>query len=337
LYSKEIMNNQALITGFSAPGYLRLLQKGELSKRIKQLYSLFEQCRLCPWTCGVSREKGERGRCRASSRVKIAKALPHFGEEPVISGTRGSGTIFFSNCSLSCCYCQNYQISHGSLGREITVEELSAIMVDLQEKGCHNINLVSASHYMPPIIEALQTAAQHGLSIPIVYNSNGYENTTLLRILDGIIDIYLPDIKYASDMNANKYSSAVHYTRITRDALQEMFQQVGTLVVNDDGLAQKGLIIRHLVLPNGTSGTEQILEQLHCTFGPSVAVSIMGQYIPCFQAHKFPEINIRLSKNEYNKVIDIIESLGFENGWIQDRESLDTNFIPDFNKSDSWN
>ncbi len=319
------------------PGYVHLLQNSELEKRIKQLFEIFSPCRLCPWKCGVNRAKGERGRCNASHRVKVARAIPHFGEEPAISGSRGSGTIFFSHCNLKCCYCQNYQISHEARGEEISARELSSMMLALQDAGCHNINLVSAAHYLPHIISALFQAAQNGLEIPVVYNTNGYEDVLVLQILTGIVDIYLPDAKYAQDEYATMYSSAENYSMINSRAMLEMFRQTGHLVMDSNGIALRGLIVRHLVLPHGISGTTSVLKNLVKLFGPSVSISLMAQYRPCYKAHKFEKLKSGTAGEDYFRAIETLESLGFENGWIQDWETLDASFIPDFTKADTWN
>ncbi len=319
------------------PGYLKLFQNGELTKRVGQLRALFSPCRLCPFKCNVDRTKGEKGRCQASSKVKVARALPHFGEEPVISGSKGSGTIFFSHCNLKCCFCQNYQISHEALGQEHSVEELADMMLILQAKGCHNLNLVSGTHFLPLIAQALFLAAAQGLLLPVVYNTNGYEEVEVLRLLEGIVDIYLPDVKYAQDAAAVKYSAAENYTRINLQALQEMFRQAGYLVTGEKGMALKGLIVRHLVLPGRLSGTGQVLKSLKKQFGTRISISLMGQYIPCYQAHRFQEISNRTSEKEYSQALKTLEALGFENGWIQQWESLDRDFFPDFTKSDTWN
>jgi putative pyruvate formate lyase activating enzyme len=319
------------------PGYLKLFQNGELTKRVEQLQALFSSCRLCPFQCNVDRTKGEKGRCQASSKVKVARAIPHFGEEPVISGSKGSGTIFFSHCNLKCCYCQNYQISHEALGQEYSVEELADMMLALQAKGCHNLNLVSGTHFLPLIARALFLAAARGLLLPVVYNTNGYEEVEVLRLLEGIVDIYLPDVKYAQDAAAVKYSAAENYTRINLQALQEMFRQAGYLVTDEKGMALKGLIVRHLVLPGSQSGTEQVLKSLKKQFGTHISISLMGQYTPGYQAHRFQEISNRTSEKEYSQALKTLEALGFENGWIQQRESLDKEFFPDFTKSNTWN
>ncbi|MCP4716297.1 MAG: radical SAM protein [Deltaproteobacteria bacterium] len=319
------------------PGYVTLLKTGELHRRAEQLKTLFSPCRLCPWGCGVNRPADERGHCRASSRLQVARALPHFGEEPAISGCRGSGTIFFSNCNLRCCYCQNFQISQNARGESITVDDLSRMMLNLQHRGCHNINLVSASHFLPLIIQALCKATAEGLTLPLVYNSNGYEDVRVLQLLRGIIDIYLPDAKYSTAEKAERYSGAPNYPEINDAALQEMFQQVGYLKTDAAGHAERGLIVRHLVLPGNLSGTAEVLSRLKHQFGRFLTVSLMGQYRPCHQAGTCPELTQALSRNNYAQAIARLEELNFENAWVQDHAKLDMNFIPDFEKTDSWN
>ncbi len=301
------------------------------------MFSLYAPCKLCPWKCGVDRTQGEKGLCRASDTVQVAKALPLKGEEPPISGSRGSGTIFFSHCNLKCCFCQNYQIRQQAQGKEISTEALAALMLGLQQQGCHNINLVSASHYLPQLIKALYTAARDGLCLPIVYNTNGYEDTTVLKLLDGIVDIYLPDAKYALDTYAWKYSSARNYPRINFEAITEMFRQVGHLLTDDRGVAVKGLIVRHLILPGGLSGTESILQRLKESFGSAVFISLMGQYLPCYRASCFKELNTKITHDEYMHAVATLELLGLENGWLQELDVLDNTFVPDFTKKDSWN
>lgn len=319
------------------PGYRRLLESGELLRRTEQLRRLFAPCRLCPWQCGVDRSKDERGACGAGNVVRVAKAMPHFGEEPAISGSCGSGTVFFAHCNLRCCFCQNYQISQQALGTQVSTAELAAMLLRLQAQGCHNINLVSASHYLPLIVEALCRAANRGLSIPIIYNSNGYEELHTLRLLDGIIDVYLPDVKYAHGFQAQKYSAARDYPQINLTTIQEMFSQVGHLTTDGQGIALKGLIVRHLVLPQGLAGTPVTLQRLKKLFGQQLTISLMAQYVPCYHAHEFEELRSRITRTEYAEAVDLLEALGFENGWVQDWESLDASFFPDFSKSDTWN
>jgi putative pyruvate formate lyase activating enzyme len=320
----------------ASPGYPALHRRGELRQRAQKLYELLSPCRLCPWRCKADRAGGQTGRCGASATVRVARSVPHFGEEPVLSGTRGSGTIFFSHCNLNCCYCQNYQISRDALGDDLSVFELAALMLDLQQQGCHNISLVSGSHYIPMIVDSLCMAADRGLCLPIVYNSNGYESPEMLRLLEGIVDLYLPDIKYGTDSPAEKYSGARRYCDISRAAVQEMFRQTGPLIVDEAGIARQGLIIRHLVLPRNSARTRRVLHRIKKHFGPYVAVSLMGQYVPCCRADSFPELSRRTEKAEYLQAVELMHDLEFENGWFQDCECLNTSFVPDFTKKDSW-
>jgi len=313
-----------------------LFENGEFEKRVRELFTLFSPCRLCPWQCRVNRMKGELGRCNSSGRIKIARTFVHHGEEPAISGSMGSGTVFFSGCSLKCCFCQNYQISQQELGEEISEQALADLMIDLQDKGCHNINLVSPTHYLPPVISALYMAAQQGLKIPVVYNTNGYENIETLKLLDGIMDIYLPDAKYGDDKNALKFSGAENYTAVNSRALKEMFRQAGPLASDSEDIALKGLIIRHLVLPSGISGTSKVLANIKKTIGTQVTLSLMGQYRPCYQSYRYSEISCQVSRKEYLQAVKTLESLGFENGWIQQWDSLDSSLLPDFRKTATW-
>jgi putative pyruvate formate lyase activating enzyme len=318
------------------PGYHTLLATGELDRRAQALMSLAASCRLCPWHCSVNRLRGERGRCGAGASVRIAKALAHFGEEPVITGTDGSGTVFFAHCNLKCCFCQNWQISHDGLGTDLTVEQLALQLCELQQQGCHNINLVSAAHFMPWVVQALGLAAAGGLRLPVVYNSNGYEDTAMLGLLEGIVDIYLPDAKYGDDGCAARYSAARNYRAINSAALDEMFRQAGYLELDEAGIARKGLIVRHLVLPGGRAGTGAVLEKLKHQFGRFLSVSLMGQYRPCYHSADFPELQTQTSPQEYDAAIAALEDLGFENGWTQRHDALDGSFVPDFRKKDTW-
>ena len=317
-------------------GYQILLRTGELEQRAQALLALGASCRLCPWRCGARRLRGERGRCSAGSSPRIAKAVAHFGEEPPITGANGSGALFFAHCNLSCCFCQNWQISHEGLGTDMTVEQLAGAMCALQEQGCHNINLVSAAHYMPWVVQALALAAARGLTLPLVYNSNGYEDVDMLRLLEGIIDIYLPDAKYGDNGYAEQYSAARGYAEINGAALEEMFRQTGYLELDGNGLAQRGLLVRHLVLPAGLAGTEAVLTGLKHRFGRFLSISLMGQYRPCYRARDFSVLQAPASAQEYAAAVARIEELGFENGWTQQQEALDGSFVPDFRKKDTW-
>ncbi len=319
------------------PGYRSLLERGGHHERIRGLYELFSPCALCPRRCGALRAEGQRGVCGAGAAVRVAKALPHFGEEPPVSGARGSGTVFFSHCSLKCCFCQNYQISRHGIGRDRTIEELAGMLLGLQDSGCHNISLVSAAHYLPHAVEALFCAARRGLHLPVVYNSNGYEDVRVLHLLEGIVDIYLPDAKYADDDAALRYSSAPDYAAVNRACLDEMLRQVGHLEPDGQGIARRGLIVRHLVLPGGLAGTSQVLSMLRKNFGRHLALSLMCQYTPCFEAEKFENLSRRIMREEYEAAVLLLHELGFEQGWTQELEALDRSFVPDFTREDGWN
>jgi putative pyruvate formate lyase activating enzyme len=319
------------------PVYVTLHEQGLLKERALELLALASPCRLCPRCCGVDRSRGERGFCGAGSSVRVAKALPHMGEEPAISGTHGAGTIFFTHCNLRCCFCQNYQISREHLGRDVSADALADMMLDLQANGCHNISLVSAAHYLPGIVEALAAATQRGLRLPLVYNTNGYESLKVLRLLDGIVDVYLPDAKYCSDVRAVRCSEAPGYHRINMAALREMLRQVGQLETDEQGIALRGLIIRHLVLPDGLTDTYRVLRQIKKTLGPFTTVSLMGQYTPCFEASGHPALGRTLSPEEYRGACAMLEELGFFNGWRQECKPEDRSFVPDFRQQGSWN
>ena len=319
------------------PSYLSLYKSGELHKRAEVLQKNLSVCTLCPRNCRVDRNLGEKSACRAATKIRVAKAVPHLGEEPPISGIKGSGAIFFSFCNLNCCFCQNFQISQKNMGQDIPEKELANKMLSLQEKGCHNINLVSASHFIPQIISALCIAVEAGLSLPLVYNSNGYENLWPLKQLEGIVDIYLPDAKYSDDGAAQKYSGVKTYSNTNLLALKEMFRQVGHLKLDKNGFAFKGLIVRHLVLPENLSNTKNILKNLKNTIGTELSISLMSQYRPRYKATKNKALSIPLSEEEYFEAVDFFCALGFENGWVQDWEPYDKSFVPDFEKEDSWN
>jgi len=301
------------ITQSVYPSYLRGV---DFQRRIGELNAMLAVCTVCPFHCGIDRSRGTEGRCRSGILPKVASWNIHHGEEPPISGKGGSGTIFFSGCSFRCVFCQNYPISQLGHGREITVTELADRMLLLQKKGAHNINLVTPTHFVPQIVEALASAVQRGLRIPLVYNSNGYEDVETLKLLEGIIDIYLPDMKYGENSNAERYSGVNGYVERNRAAVYEMYRQVGVLQVDDKGIAQKGLIIRHLVLPGNAANTKEVLESI-ARISPSIPVSLMSQYFPAHRAHAIPELNRKLSAEEYTFATDILDRFKLENGWTQ--------------------
>jgi len=293
------------------PSYLELEEKNILSERINKLYSIYENCHLCPRDCRVNRTKGETGKCKASSKVKISDAFPHFGEEPPLVGKGGSGTIFFSNCGLRCVFCQNYKISIEGEGVEVSDERLADLMIKLQKVGCHNINLVTPTHYVPSIVNAVQKAIKNGLRIPLVYNTSGYENLETLQLLDGIMDIYLPDCKYMEPEHAAKYSSeAYSYPYYAQIALKEMHRQVGVLEIDGKGIAVRGLMIRHLIMPNGVSSTDKFLKFVAENFPKNTYLNLMAQYRPEHKAFDYPEIARRIKRSEYQVAVRLARKYG---------------------------
>ena len=289
-----------------------------------------ELCTLCPRKCRVDRSK-KCGFCGASNKVKIARCALHFWEEPCISGKNGSGTVFFSHCTMKCVFCQNHKISHLGNGKTISVQELSDCFVELAGKGAHNINLVTPTHYVPQIIEAVKSARNKGLDIPIIYNSGGYENPETIRMLDGIIDVYLPDLKYYDDKYAIRYSGAKDYFKIAATAIAKMYEQVGKCVFDGDGMIKKGVIVRHLMLPGLLFDSKKIIDYLYSTYGDDIFISIMNQYTPISSIlTDFPEINKKISERYYNSLIDYAVNLGVKNAYIQDGETAKESFIPEF-------
>lgn len=297
------------------PGYLGLHRSGELSLRADRLKSRLESCDICPRKCGKNRLAGQIGKCRSAFLPVISSASPHYGEEPPLVGRGGSGTIFFTNCNLACIFCQNYDISRLKHGREIGIEQLAAIMLHLQEMGCHNINLVSPTHFVPQIVSALDVAASRGLSLPIVYNTGGYDSLEILREIDGIIDIYMPDFKYWDDANAVRYSGAQNYRDVVTKAIREMHRQVGDLVTDQRCVAVRGLLIRHLVLPNNLSGTNAVLRFIAEEISKETYVNIMDQYRPCFQAWRRPELNRHITTEEHESALRFARLVGLERGF----------------------
>ena len=292
------------------PVYLSLLQSGELSQRVQQAYAHLDACDLCPWECRANRNAGKMGLCRSGIRARVASYGPHLGEERPLRGSKGSGTIFFSRCNLRCQYCQNHEISQTDAGDEIEPEILAEIMLKLQTIGCHNINLVSPSHFVPQILAAVLLAAQAGLNLPLVFNSGGYDSIAALKLLEGVIDIYMPDMKYACLQIARSYSKARDYPRHNQAAVLEMHQQVGDLQIGDDGLARRGLIVRHLVLPNNLAGSSEILRFIAEKISPNTFLNLMDQYRPMYNARNFPKLKRPLRTEEYQQVLAESQSLG---------------------------
>ena len=317
------------------------------------------RCNLCPRKCNVKRDQGEAGFCKSPWKIQAARASLHMWEEPVISGIFGSGTVFFSGCNLGCVFCQNEEIANASVAKEITTERLCEIFLNLQEKGAHNINLVTAAHYVPQLVPALRTAKENGLLIPVVYNSSGYESVKTLRLLDGLVDIYMPDFKYYAAEVAGRYSDAEDYFIVAKDALSEMYRQVGSPVFEEIDakalriyaeekriqttdyytvydpdeetlLMKKGLLVRHLLMPGQKEDSKQVLKYLIDNYGENIYISIMNQYTPCNELRGFPELLRRVTEEEYEEVIDYAISCGIENGFIQEGDTAMESFIPAF-------
>lgn len=300
------------------PGYLKLHQSGELKKRGKKLWEKMESCELCPRMCGANRLKGERGFCGANSKLEISAFHPHFGEEPPLVGEGGSGTIFMANCSLRCVFCINWEISQGGEGAKRSISQFAAMMLALQKMGCPNINIVTPTHYSPHILLALDEAASRGLKVPLVYNTCGWERIEILKILDGIVDIYLPDFKYSKKEMAAKYSSdAETYPEKTKAALLEMNRQVGVAHPAETGLMKKGLMIRHLVMPNNVSGSKEAMTWIAENLPKDTFVNIMSQYTPVYKAPDYPEIARRITRKEYEEVVNHAKEAGLTNLEIQ--------------------
>lgn len=296
-----------------------------------------DKCTLCPRNCGVDRDNGKTGYCGQTDKVYVARAALHMWEEPCISGKEGSGTVFFCGCTLRCVFCQNHQIALGKaesgdkIGKEVSIERLKEIFLELQEKGANNINLVTGTHYIPQIAMALKLAKEEGLKIPIVYNTSGYEKAESLQILDGLVDIYLPDMKYVSKELSKEYSNASDYFEMASKALEEMVRQVGEAQFDTRGYMTKGVIVRHLVLPGSTRDSKAVLDYLWNTYGNNIYLSIMNQYTPMEQIKNHPLLSRKVTKREYSKVVDYALSLGWENAFIQEGETAKESFIPGFN------
>lgn len=293
--------------------------------------SFLQNCTLCPRECGINRTIGQTGYCGMPADLVVARAALHMWEEPCISGSTGSGTVFFGGCNLKCVFCQNHSIAVGNCGKKITTARLAQIFLELQEKGASNINLVTPTHYIPQIREALLLAKEQGLILPIVYNTGSYENTDALRLLDGLIDVYLPDLKYFSTELSTKYSHAADYFEKASLAIAEMYRQVGTPIFEETtGMMQKGIIVRHLVLPGQTKDSKKVLRYLHETYGDKIYVSIMNQYTPLPHVVHIPELDRKVTTEEYDRVVNFAIRLGMENAFIQEGETAEESFIPPF-------
>lgn len=316
-----------------SPSYLKLYESGELKRRIDTLDEMLSSCNICPLDCRVNRKRGEMARCYSRYLPIVSSYCPHFGEEPPLVGKGGAGNIFFGNCNLRCVYCQNYQISQNhksEIRHEVSFEQLANIMIELQEKGCSNIGLVSPTHFVPQIAKSLYIAIEKGLNLPLIYNTNAFESVDVLRLLDGAVDIYLPDLKYSYDSDGYNYSKVKEYPKFARLAVREMHRQVGSeLVMDDEGLLKRGLLIRHLVLPNDIAGSEETLRWISEGLGRDVALSIMSQYYPTNKAESIALLNRHVRESEYERVIALLEKIGLENGWMQNFESKDY-YMPDF-------
>jgi len=319
------------------PGYAALLQNGELEKRVERLYALLASCTVCPRDCGNDRLANVLASCASGLDPVVSSYTAHFGEEPVLSGTRGAGNIFFGNCNLRCVYCQNWQISQDwktQRGNEVTVERLAEMLLELQARGCHNIGFVSPTHYAPQMAKAVLRAARAGLRLPIVYNTNAYDSVEVLRLLDGIVDVYLPDFKYADASAGWLYSKVPDYPERAREALVEMYRQTGSaLVFGEDGLLMRGLLVRMLVLPNGVAGVGESLAWIAETLSPRVAISLMAQYYPIHRAasnERYAALSRGITADEWEEALAALEALGFENGFQQELETANRYYRPDF-------
>ena len=298
---------------------------------MEKILTNLERCNICPHKCQVNRIKGQVGRCKSGNKVKIALYSIHNFEEPCISGKNGSGTIFFSNCNLNCVFCQNYEISQLGQGKEFEINELADIMIKEQEKGVENINLVTPTSYIIQIAESIKIAKGKGLKIPIVYNTNSYENIESLKLLDGLVDIYLPDLKYYYNKLGKRYSNVENYFEIATNAILEMYRQVGNVQIDSNGILQKGVVIRHLVLPNHIENSKKVLKWIKENLDNKVFVSIMAQYFPTYKAKDIEKINRKLTKKEYQEIMEYVDSIGLDNGYVQELGEHEEKYVPKWN------
>ena len=316
------------------PAYLKLWYSGELKKKAVAAGDLLSSCSLCPRSCQVNRLKGEKGFCGQGLEAKVARALPHFGEEPPLSGSRGAGTVFFSGCALRCLYCQNFQVSQEGIGEELVPEDLAGIFLDLQTQGCHNLDLVSPTPHLPFILSALETAISQGFRLPIVYNTHGYLSETALDLLEGIVDIFLPDMKYGEKEPAARLSQVEDYPYYNQTAIRQMFRQVGALRIDEQGIGYRGLLVRHLILPGKNQNSLRVIKAL-ASISTEIPISLMAQYRPCFKSHEVSEINRPIHPGEYAQVLTFAENLGFEEIYVQELDSAE-NYNPDFSRNNPF-
>lgn len=307
------------------------LSSAEILRRSEELKARLSPCELCPRQCHARRLEGQTGYCQMTDRAVVSSILPHYGEEPPISGSHGSGTVFLSGCNAGCIFCQNYQISQLRLGQKISAEKLAREFLKLQQTGCHNINWVTPTPHLPFLTEALAFAVDRGLTIPVVYNTNGYDRLEILQMLDGIVDIYLPDMKYGADVWAEEFSELPNYSEISAIAVREMYRQVGILQLDERQIARRGLLIRHLVLPEGTAGSRRVFEKI-AAIDPQIPVGIMAQYHPCYQAINHPILGRRITAAEYRHALELFEEIGLETAYLQDVDGLEKEdpYFPDF-------
>jgi putative pyruvate formate lyase activating enzyme len=297
------------------PSYVALHESGKLETRIAHLTALLESCTLCPRQCGVDRVQDQRGICGAGKDLEVSSAFAHFGEEAPLVGQHGSGTIFLTHCNLRCVFCQNYDISHLGEGETISSLGMATCMVALQKKGCHNINFVTPTHFVPQIVSALPAAIEMGLRVPLVYNCGGYESLAVIRLLEGIVNIYMPDAKFADPDVAQKYCNAPDYPEVVKAVLEEMHRQVGVLTVNREGIAERGVLIRHLVMPGGLAGTDALMQFIARELSPDSYVNIMAQYHPQHKAHHYPELNRRITMSEFRETLATARNAGLHRGF----------------------
>ena len=308
------------------PSYVKLINSGAFKERLAKAESILQSCTSCPRNCNVDRTSGEYGICQSGDLPVVSSYTPHFGEEPVLSGSRGAGNIFFGNCNLRCVFCQNYVISQNyktEKKNEVSSERLADIMLELQGNGCHNIGLVSPTHFSASILKSIYLAGVRGLRLPVIYNTNGYDSVETLKLYDDVIDIYLPDFKWGENSVGKSYSRVSDYFDAVKPAIEEMYRQVGSELVYEDGIVTRGLIIRHLVMPNGLAETENVFRFI-ADLDPKIHISLMAQYYPSNKAEKYPLISRNISYSEYYRAVELLDKFGLENGWVQETESKES-------------